>query len=256
MPANDLSGLRVVVTGATGIAGETIRLLVESDCRVFVLAIEESQVSDVVDTYSGTGRVGARRTDLSDEHDAERGFHEAVQVLGGLDAVVAVAGGSGRRLGDGDISEMTLAAWNETLAMNLTTAAMTMRFALESLESPGSIVVVSSVLAENPEPRRFRTHAYAAAKGAINALVRSVAAAYADQGIAVNAVAPGLVLTPMSTRAAEDEDIRTYIAAKQPLTRGFLQPKAVAHAIVSLIGNPAITGQVLTVDGGWSVTST
>ena len=247
---------RVVVTGATGIAGETIRLLIESGSHVFVLAKDEEELDRVVHTHLPAGWIRARCTDLAREQDAAEGFEEAFSALGGFDAVIGVAGGSGRRVGDGDVASMTLDAWHATLNINLTPAFLTMRFALPKMQRPGSIVLVSSVLAENPEPRRFRTHAYATTKGAINALVRSVAAAYADQGIAVNAVAPGLVLTPMSVRAAQDEEINAYIIDKQPLTQGFLQPGVVAEAIMSLVDNPAITGQVLTIDGGWSVTST
>ena len=121
--------------------------------------------------------------------------------------------------------------------------------------SGGSIVVVSSVLATSPSPQRFRTDAYAAAKGAQLALVTTTAAAHASDGIRINAIAPSLVATPMSARAQSDDEILTFARAKQPLTDGILDPGAIADAALFLVSDEsaAITGQVLAVDGGWSV---
>jgi len=142
---------------------------------------------------------------------------------------------------------------NATLALNLTPAFLSISSALSLMKLGGSIVAISSVLAADPQPDRFRTHAYAAAKGAINALVKSVAAAYAHEGIRVNAVAPGLVETPMSVRAQQDPNIQAFIRSKQPLAGGFLSADDVARTAVDVLENPIMTGQIVTVDGGWSV---
>nr|MBA2700681.1 SDR family oxidoreductase [Chloroflexota bacterium] len=103
----------------------------------------------------------------------------------------------------------------------------------------------------------FATHAYAAAKGAIVALATTMAASYATQGIRINVVAPGLTATPMSRRAADDPTTAEFVRRKQPLVEGFLSADDVAHGAIYLLSDEAraVTGQVLTIDGGWSVVS-
>jgi NAD(P)-dependent dehydrogenase (short-subunit alcohol dehydrogenase family) len=123
--------------------------------------------------------------------------------------------------------------------------------------SRGAIVGMSSILASNPEPSLFPTPAYAASKGAISTLIRFMAASYVHQGIRVNAVAPSLTMSRMSVRAAADEATQRFAERRQPLTGGFLAPEDVADAALFLLSPEAraITGQVLLVDGGWSVTT-
>jgi NAD(P)-dependent dehydrogenase (short-subunit alcohol dehydrogenase family) len=86
-------------------------------------------------------------------------------------------------------------------------------------------------------------------------LVRTTASYYAPEAIRVNAVAPGLVATPMAARAAGDPATVAYAASKQPLACGLLEPEDVGDAALFLLSPEArrITGQVLAVDGGWSV---
>ena len=84
---------------------------------------------------------------------------------------------------------------------------------------------------------------------------RSAAAYYAPAGIRINVIAPGLVRTPMSTRAQADPRITEYMTHKQPLTQGFLSAEDVAKTACFLMGRDSspMTGQVVTVDGGWTV---
>lgn len=245
----------IVVTGATGIARAGAERFAAEGARVFVISIDPSDCETLAAQIPLAGWAAA---DLSDEDEAVRAMSSAGEVLGSIRGLFAVAGGSGRRFGDGPIDEIGLSGWNATLALNLTTSFLSAREAVRSMlsaESGGSVVLVSSVLASSPVAGLFTTHAYAAAKGAQVSLARSMAAHYAPDGIRVNVIAPGLVATPMSVRAQEDPGIVEFSESKQPLSGGFLQPDDIADTAVFLLSDEAryLSGQVLAVDGGWSV---
>jgi NAD(P)-dependent dehydrogenase (short-subunit alcohol dehydrogenase family) len=194
--------------------------------------------------------VDREHADLTDET-------AVADVLAGLDRlalVVCAHGGSGRRFGDGPVDACTLEGWEATLAMNLTSVFLVCRAAVPKLRANGggAIVTVASVLGLVGGDRDFATHAYAASKGAVIALTRSMAVTYAPDGIRCNVVAPGLVATPMSARAQDDPAIRARLAELQPLTGDFGTPADVAGAVAYLADAPFVTGTVLTVDGGWT----
>jgi NAD(P)-dependent dehydrogenase (short-subunit alcohol dehydrogenase family) len=223
---------------------------------VFLISIDPEECRVLAESLDGADWAAA---DLTDEGATERAVKSAVDHLGGCDGLMAVAGGSGRPAGDGPIEEIPLSGWESTLALNLTTTFLPIREVIGVMTtagSGGSIVVVSSVLATSPSPEMFSTHAYAAAKGAQISLVTAMASRYAQQRIRVNAIAPGLVRTPMSERAYNDPHTFRYAASKQPLASGFLEPDDIAQAATFLLSDESgqVTGQVLAVDGGWSVT--
>ena len=144
--------------------------------------------------------------------------------------------------------------------LNLKTTFLMNRAVLRhwlSLKQPGAILNMTSVLAESPEPAHFATHAYAASKAAISGMTLSMASYYAPHRIRVNAIAPGLVATPMSARAQCDEDLMKYMERKQPVSEGIIPAAEIASAAWFLISDAsrAMTGQIVTVDGGWSVSN-
>jgi len=245
---------RVLVTGATGIAAATAHVLAAEGAQVFVVARTSANCTGLLAELGPAG-AGFASADLREEAEAEAAFAAAAEAMGGLDGVVAVAGGSGRRWGDGALHEIPLSGWDETLRLNLTTTFLTAREAIRHFRagSGGALVLTTSVLGWSPSPHYFATHAYAATKAAICGMTRTLAAAYADDGIRVNAVAPGLVRTPMAERAAQDDEILAFAATKQPLAGGMLEADDVADAIVWALRNPQITGQIIAVDGGWTV---
>jgi len=253
-----LADKSIVVTGATGIAAAGALRVSREGGRVFVVSLVEDECSGLVDQIDDEGGKAAwAAADLTVESEADAAFETAAQFLGGLDGLFAVAGGSGRGYGDGPAHDMSLAGWEQTLQLNVNPMFLASRNALRLMRgSGGSIVLVSSVLATRPVPELFATHAYAAAKGATNAFVTTLASFYSAERIRVNAIAPGLVRTPMSERAAADPATVDYTTRKQPLAAGFLDPDDIAATAVFLLSDEAamITGQVVAVDGGWSVT--
>jgi NAD(P)-dependent dehydrogenase (short-subunit alcohol dehydrogenase family) len=250
----------LLITGSTGIAAATARLAAARGMNLFVVSRTEANARAL-----GTElRCGWLAGDLADPLTAEAAVGACVERHGRLDAVFNVAGISGRAHGDGPVHEATEQGWDATLDANAKSMFLTCRAAVKLMlaQAPdadgmrGSILNMSSVLATRPEPAHFGTHAYAASKGAILSMSRAMAATYAPRRIRVNVIAPALVRTPMSKRAQENPDIVSAMRARQPLTGGFIEPEAVAKAALFLLGSDsaAVTGDVLTVDGGWSVT--
>ena len=115
---------------------------------------------------------------------------------------------------------------------------------------------MGSVLGFSPSPIHFATHGYAATKAAVIGFTKSIASYYAKEGIRANVVAPALVETPMSERAAANDRIMGYVRSKQPLDGGRIGvPEDLDAAVLYLLSDESkyVTGQVLSVDGGWSV---
>jgi NAD(P)-dependent dehydrogenase (short-subunit alcohol dehydrogenase family) len=255
-----------LVTGSTGIAAASARRLGAEGASVFVVSRSEDHARGLANLLEAEGAaVGWAIADLADANAADAAVAAAVARFGRIDGLFAVAGGSGRRYGDGPIHELTPEGWDRTLEINLRSQAMTCRAVVrQMLAQPpnssgtrGSILLMGSVTATDPSPEMFATHAYAAAKGATISLMTAMAATYVADRIRVNAVAPGLTDTPMATRAAGDARIRAYGARKQPLAGEMMAPDEVAHAAVYFLSDEsrAVTGQLLKVDGGWSVVS-
>ena len=243
-----------MVTGATGMAGAAARRFAAEGADIFVISIDAAEHADPDRSAVA---------DLTDEEATVAAFAAARDRLGRLDALFAVAGGSGRRFGDGPLHDVSLAGWDSTMALNATTTFLAAREALRwMIDQPpdedgqrGSIVLMSSVTAFDPSPRWFATHAYAAAKAAVTGLMRTTAGYYADHGIRVNALAPATVDTPMAARAAGDTATVDHLKSKQPLAGGLIDPEDVVAAALFLCSRESrmITGQTITVDAGWSV---
>jgi NAD(P)-dependent dehydrogenase (short-subunit alcohol dehydrogenase family) len=258
-----LAGRVILVTGSTGIAAAGARRFAAEGARVFVTSRTPANCAALARELAGAGaEAAARPAELTDEAQVAAAVAAAVERFGRIDGLFAVAGGSGRRFGDGPAHTLTRSAWDQTMALNATTQALVaaavlrrmLEQALDATGQRGALVLVGSVLAAHPVPDLFGTHAYAAAKGALVALATTMAAFYARHGIRVNVVAPALVATPMAARAAEDPATVAFAARKQPLVGGFLAPEDVAAAAAYLLSAEAraVTGQVLAVDGGWS----
>lgn len=253
-----LRGKVLIVTGSTGIAAAAVRLAAADGARVALASSDGESAWELAAETGAECWVG----DLTRPASADSILAQCLSRYGRVDALFNAAGMSGRRFGDGPVHECDDEGWEWALAHNLRTTFQMCRAVTGRMlqQEPGAdgmrgaIVNTGSILADAPEPRHFATHAYAAAKGAVEALSRSMAAYYAPHRIRVNAIAPGLVRTPASERAAAAE-LTEFLRRKQPLADGMIEAEDAARAALFLLSEEArpITGEVLAVDGGWRI---
>jgi NAD(P)-dependent dehydrogenase (short-subunit alcohol dehydrogenase family) len=247
----------VVIGGTTGLGFSAAKAFVEAGANVVVVGRNEENVTAARQALgkSASAMVG----DAADPKTAVKSIHEAWKMFGGFHGLYHVAGGSGRKHGDGPLHQISDAGWDFTLDLNLTSLFYSNRAAVRQFlkqKTGGSVLNMSSVLGFSPSPRYFATHAYAATKAGIIGLTKSAAAGYAKHNIRFNVLAPALVATPMSRRAQRKDSILSYITTKQPLDGGRIgQPGDLDAAAVYFMSDDArfVTGQVLAVDGGWCV---
>jgi NAD(P)-dependent dehydrogenase (short-subunit alcohol dehydrogenase family) len=248
----------VIIGGTTGLGLSAARACAAAGAKVAVVGRNRQNVRAAGDALGERGL--ALEGDASDPNTAASAIARAVAAFGGFHGLYHVAGGSGRKAGDGPLHEMSDDGWRYTLDLNLTSLFYSNRAAVRhflSQNAAGSVLNMGSVLGFAPSPKFFATHAYAATKSAVIGFTKSCAAYYASNGIRFNVVAPALVETPMARRAAADETILNFIRTKQPLDGGRIgQPGDLDAAVLYFLSDVSkfCTGQVLAVDGGWSVT--
>lgn len=245
----------LVMGGSGGIGLSAARAFVREGARVVIVGRDEERVS-LATRGLGSAACGLAG-DAGDARTAERAVALAVRQFGRLTGLYHVAGGSGRRLGDGPLEKTTDDGWRATLRINLDSVFYSNRAAVKQFlvqGTSGSVLNTGSVLGVAPSPRYFATCAYATSKAAIEGMTKSSAAYYAGRNIRFNVLAPALVATPMSERAQEDRAIMDFVATKQPLDGGRIgQPEDLDGAAVHFMSDESrfTTGQVLYVDGGW-----
>jgi NAD(P)-dependent dehydrogenase (short-subunit alcohol dehydrogenase family) len=169
-------------------------------------------------------------------------------------AVLVANAGAGT---SASVAKTTDQQWQQMLEVNLTAPFRCIRRAVPAMveRKDGRIVVIASIAAKVGEPY---ISAYTASKHGVLGLVRSAAAELATTGVTVNAVCPGYVQTPMTEQTVSgisaktgrsSEQARAILAGKQPIGR-LISPQEVADAVWFCIGNGAVTGQGINVDGG------
>ena len=247
----------VIVGGTTGLGLSAAKAFVANGANVVVVGRSEESVAEAKKIL-GINAI-AVSGDATKPDTAINAINTCIKKFKSFDGLYHVAGGSGRKFGDGPLHEITLEGWNKTMELNLTSLMLSNQAAVKSFiefKKSGTILNMGSVLGYSPSSQYFSTHAYAAAKAAIIGFTKSIAAYYAKNNIRINVIAPALVETPMAQRAANDEEILNFIKTKQPLDGGRIgQPEDVDGLAIYFMSDQSkfTTGQMIAVDGGWTV---
>tara|TARA_B100000902_G_scaffold144476_1_gene141878 strand:- start:391 stop:1176 length:786 start_codon:yes stop_codon:yes gene_type:complete len=247
----------VIIGGTTGIGLSAAESFITEGAKIVVVGRNSKNVDQAISAL-GQSAIGLTG-DATHPQTAVKAIDIAIKKFGGFNGLYHVAGGSGREMGDGPLHEVTDNGWEKTIELNLSSVFHSNRAALQTFTTlglSGTILNMTSILSLSPSPKYFATHAYATAKSAIIGLTKSTASYYASRNIRINAVAPSLIDTPMSQRAKGNEEIMNFIKNKQPLDGGRIGlPTDLNGAAIFLMSDAAkfITGQVLAIDGGWSL---
>jgi 3-oxoacyl-[acyl-carrier protein] reductase len=244
----DLTGKSALVTGgARGIGRAVCLMLARAGASVAVnYRVESPSANLLVDEIEAAGgEAFALSADVSKRVDAEMLVDETVARFGGIDILVNNAG----IWRSSPIEEMSDAEWEEMIAVNQTGTFNCIRAAVPPMKEArsGRIINISSTAGQRGEP--FSSH-YAATKGAVISLTKSIAAELAPFGILVNCVAPGWVVTDM-TRDDLLGARRESILQTIPLSRAGTADE-IAGAVLFLASELStfVTGEVLNVNGG------
>ena len=256
----NLDGQRAVVTGAnSGIGEGIVRGLAEAGAAVVVNYVaNENRAQGIVDEVKAAGgRAIAIKADVADEGQVQALFRQTIDAFGSVDILVNNAG----LQADAPFHEMTVAQWNKVIGVNLTGQFLCAREAIREFLrrgvrpelscSAGKIICVSSVHDVIP----WAGHAnYAASKGGVSMLMKTLAQEYADRKVRINALSPGAIKTPINTAAWATEEAERELLKLIPYYR-VGETRDIARAAVWLASDHSdyVTGATLYVDGGMTL---
>ncbi len=252
-----LEGQAALVTGANSGIGRAVAIgLARAGASVAVnWVVGEDAANEVVATIEKEGgKAVAVYADVSKEDDVAAMFKQAIAALGTIDIMVPNAG----LQRDSKVSDMTLAEWQKVMDVNLTGQFLCIREAVKEFDrrgvrkeisvAAGKIICMSSVHEVIPWAGHIN---YAASKGGVSMMMKSLAQELAPRRIRVNAIGPGAIRTPINTAAWETPEAYDKLMELVPYNR-IGEPEDIAQAAIFLASDMAdyITGITLFVDGG------
>lgn len=243
LAARELHNSAVVITGgASGIGEATARHFARLGAKVWIGDLDLLRAQSVAAEIGGQ----AARCDVTCEQDVATLIDNAFRHEGHLATVINNAGAIGVR---GSITETDADGWNQTVALLLNSVFYGMKHAARVMKDQGYGSILST--ASNASVAALGPHCYAACKSGVLGLTRSVAAEMARFGVTVNAIAPGMVPTALTSGVYGDEGARELSAEVNPLG-AVLETETIAQWFAHLAGpaGKGITGQTIVVDGG------
>ncbi|MCA6299259.1 MAG: SDR family oxidoreductase [Phenylobacterium sp.] len=254
----DLTGKVALVTGGNGGIGfGMVEALAQSGADVVIWGSNGTKNTAAAEALKDAGvRVLTQVVDVADENAVREGMAEAVRQMGRIDTVVANAGIGG---GASSFSEFPTETYRRVLAVNLDGVFFTFREACKHMveragggdKAGGSLVVISSLSAYDGAPRN---EAYAATKGAVISMIRSIAVEHARYGVRANAVLPGWIATDMTAGAQGNDKFNDAVIRRVPVRR-WGQPADFGGIAVYLASDASAfhTGDSFLIDGGYGI---
>lgn len=243
----DYSGKTALITGAaTGIGRATALAFARAGAAVVIGDVDDRGEETVGEILDAGGRGLFQRTDVTESTQLRALVEKAVSEYGSLDVAFNNAG---LLPPTAPLVEQTEHDWHRTMAVDVTGVFLAMKHELAHMLNAGggAIINTASVAGLRADPGMAP---YVAAKHAVAGLTKAAAIDYAAHGIRVNAIAPGLVHTPMTQRWLDDPEIRERVLADSPIGRA-ADPEEIAALVLFLGSDHAgmITGSVYPIDG-------
>jgi NAD(P)-dependent dehydrogenase (short-subunit alcohol dehydrogenase family) len=245
----------IVTGGGGGIGGAAARALAREGAEVAVVDIDLGRAAQVAEGITASGGTAlALQADLSQEADVVGAIAATVARFGRLDVLhnnAALTDSDFLSL-DTRVTELSVEVWEKTMAVNLRSQMLTCKHAIPEMVRHGGGSIVNMSSGASLKGDRTRT-AYGVSKAGVNTLTMYVATGHGKQGVRVNTIVPGLIITD-AVRAHLTERMLAGLG-RATLTPYVGEPDDVAHLVVFLASDESryITGQMIAIDGGMSV---
>ena len=243
----DLTGKTVLITGGSrGIGAACVKYFIEANADVAFTYVErKDEAQKLLDTYSSK-KIKAYKVELRNEEEVNKTVGEIESEFGKIDILVNNAG----VWKEADADTMTLEQWNETIEINLTGTFIITKKVLPLMKKNnfGRIINISSTAGQRGEPQHSH---YAASKGGIISYTKALAVELSGSGITANSVAPGWVISDMTTDVFADEEFVKKVKSEIPTGR-IATAGDIAGPVLFLASELArqINGEIINVNGG------